>query len=1519
MALVYFASGRLGLAIPYIDAHVALVWLPTGIAVAALLRWGYRCWPGIFLGSLATNFSVDLSPLLDTGIALGDTLAPLLASCLLRRMGFHSVLDRAYDILSLVVAAALGMLLSASGGVSSLLFAGALNVQDASMAWLTWWAGDFVGVLLAAPLLLNISRDELKKLWGLRVEFLAWCSIMFAMCWEVFYFNNDGHGHSLPLIFILLPVAVWSAMRFGVVGSSLGMLLPVSIATWATENGLGPFHTADPRHGLLLLWLFYFSLALTDLLAVVLQAGRNKFETELRQSEEQLRAIIEAEPECVKLVAQDGTVLQMNPAGLRMLEADTAGQIVGQKALGVVVPEHRQAFVKLMQRVFAGESGHLEFEVIGVKGSRRWLETFEVPMRDAQGRVNAMLGVTRDITEHKANEARIRRMADLYAALSQCNQAIVRCTSKEELFPQICRDAVEFGGMKMAWIGLLDDTMVRPSAAYGEGKEYLEGIEISTSADQPAGRGPIGTSVRENRPIWCQDFKNDPLTEPWREQGTLHGWGALASLPLHRKGKIIGSFALYAGETNAFDEAARNLLLEMAMDIDFALDNYALQAERNQAEAALREREADLAQFKSTLDYSLDGVFIFQPDTLRFVYVNQGAMRQVGYREDELLRMTALDIKPGFTEQGFRALLQPLMDGSSVASTFEASHRHKNGHEVPVEIVLQLVRRGVRKPRFIAFARDLTERKQIQQEAEALVRRHQAMMKSTFDGLHIMDIQGNIVEANDSFCHMLGYTQEEMSRLNVADWDGQWSKEKLLERFRHLVRSGGTLFETKHRRKDGTLIDVEISTTGAEIEGQHYLFASSRDITARKQAEEALRIAAITFETQEAILITDANANILRVNQAFQDITGYRPEEVIGHNPRMLQSGRHDAAFYQTMWAKLRDTGKWSGGIWDKRKNGEIYPKTMTITAVYDDQHRVTHYVAVFLDITERQRSLEQLSNTADELVKANTKLEEERSTLAQRVEERTAQLRYANRAKDSFLATMSHEIRTPLGGLLGMMELLDLSRLSPDQRELLGAARNSGNSLLRIVNDILDWSKIEAGKLELAPRAATLSGLLKSVVGTYAQLASEKNLQLELEVDPALGAIHLFDPLRLSQILNNFTSNAIKFTARGTVRLRAQRLAHRAGYDTVCFSVQDSGMGIDQEQQARLFQHYQQASADTARMYGGTGLGLAICRSLAELMGGTLGVESSAGIGSTFSFIVELPIANVALPADPGQQHASAPEPDITPLGGAGQPLALLIVDDHPLNRMLLKQQLALLGLQADAAADGAEAMSLWQSQHFDLIITDCHMPEMDGYELTRNIRAIEQHTGSKRIPIIAWTANVLAEEEQRCRAAGMDDLLTKPTELAELRAKLLNWLVKAGVIPLPPRNPQPSAATLPSTGAAPDVAALDVAVLANISTRHAAQAEMLQEFNVYNRSDVAKLQAALQAGDPAAVAQGAHRIKGACRMVGALELEGICARIEQAAKQDDIPGARATAEHTLEGAMARVEEAISKFIGGQ
>ena len=554
------------------------------------------------------------------------------------------------------------------------------------------------------------------------------------------------------------------------------------------------------------------------------------------------------------------------------------------------------------------------------------------------------------------------------------------------------------------------------------------------------------------------------------------------------------------------------------------------------------------------------------------------------------------------------------------------------------------------------------------------------------------------------------------------------------------------------------------------------------DITERKMSEMVLRVAATAFETHEGMIVTDAHSNILRVNHAFTTITGYSAEEVIGKNPNILSSGRQDKDFYHAMWESIRNTGSWEGEIWNRRKNGEIYPEHLTINAVKDEDGDITNYVGALSDSTERQKTLEQLRTVATKLEIANDQIEIERASLAKRVAERTAQLEYANKAKDSFLATMSHEIRTPLGGMIGMMELLNLSELNAEQHQQLKTAQLSGKSLLRIVNDILDWSKIEAGKLELSPQHSSINDMLHSVASTYAQLALDKNITLNVKVDPQLGLQHKFDPLRLSQILNNFTSNAVKFTQQGSIEIGAQRLGAREGCETVRFSVKDSGHGIDKEQQSRLFQHYEQATADTARMYGGTGLGLAICRRLAELMDGTLSVESATGKGSTFYFTISLPVVAVTTPIDNATPQAVPTHQEggtEAPLTVDGHPLAVLIVDDHPVNRMLLKQQLGLLGAQVTAAESGSPALTLWQSSHFDIIITDCHMPDMDGYELARKIRGIEAQAGTAmHIPIIAWTANVLSDEVERCQVAGMDDLITKPTDLADLKSMLLKWI---------------------------------------------------------------------------------------------------------------------------------------------
>jgi len=526
---------------------------------------------------------------------------------------------------------------------------------------------------------------------------------------------------------------------------------------------------------------------------------------------------------------------------------------------------------------------------------------------------------------------------------------------------------------------------------------------------------------------------------------------------------------------------------------------------------------------------------------------------------------------------------------------------------------------------------------------------------------------------------------------------------------------------------------------------------------------------------------------------------------------------------------------------------------------------------------------------------------------LEQRVQERTAQLRYANSAKDSFLATMSHEIRTPLGGLLGMLELLSLTRLDQDQRDTLQVAGQSGESLLRIVDDILDWSKIEAGKLQLAPRPSSLVQLLNGVVNTYSQLANAKNIMLHQEVDPQLDGTYLFDALRVSQILNNFTSNAIKFTAQGSVRVTAHLLNRHNGHVTVQLSVIDSGPGIDRQHQERLFQHYEQASADTARMYGGTGLGLSICRRLADLMEGTIKVESTLGVGSTFSLTLTLEV----VAAQAAVKHELVPvvghiQPQVlAPLVLDGAAVRLLIVDDHPVNRLLLKQQLGLLGLQVEAAADGVQALALWREKNFDVVITDCHMPEMDGYTLTAHIRAAESG-GSRHVPIIAWTANVLDEEAEHCRLVGMDDILTKPTDLHELRQKLVRWL---------PQDKMADSGVSKAVPQPESLAVLDMKVIEQFSHEPAQQAELLREFDKQNQLDLAQLHAALQQHEVGAVRSVAHRIKGASRMMGALQLAQICLDIENAAARADVDEMQRLVTADLAEAVSQLQAVLRRY----
>jgi PAS domain S-box-containing protein len=642
-----------------------------------------------------------------------------------------------------------------------------------------------------------------------------------------------------------------------------------------------------------------------------------------------------------------------------------------------------------------------------------------------------------------------------------------------------------------------------------------------------------------------------------------------------------------------------------------------------------------------------------------------------------------------------------------------------------------------------------------------------------------------------------------------------------------------------------------------------------RRLAAMQLHDSSTRIQSILDTVLDSVITIDEFGIIETANPATERIFGYDAVEMVGQNIKMLMPApyheQHDEFLSQyrlTEVAHIIGNGREVMGL---RKDGSSFPIELAVSEMMIGSQR--HFTGMVRDITQRKRN----------------------GQLLQQAKEK-AEL--ANHAKDSFLATMSHEIRTPLGGMLGMMELLARSPLNEEQRDTLQAARDSGDNLLRVLNDILDWSKIQEGKLRISPQVVSLRQLVDRVVNTYHHLAVNKGLLLLKRVDVHLNEAYQVDPLRLAQVLNNFLSNALKFTPSGQVELSVVLLQHNELSGEICFSVQDTGVGIDADVQQRLFQNYGQASGETARLYGGTGLGLAISSRLADLMGGKIVLESVLGLGSTFSLILTLPIADAGECVPSPLEAVSARVMPLVDEMADDMP-CVLVVDDHPINRKLLGRQIAELGLRVTLADNGVTALANWRTGNFAMIITDCHMPDMDGYQLTQHVREIEAQSGLRRTPILAWTANVLSEEKKRCFSVGMDAVLTKPTNLTSLREAISTWL---RLVDMPREE------------------TVDFKVLHDIAHDCNAHAEILQEFQAQNRLDVTDLQQALHHQDCDAIRRAAHRIKGASRMVGAIALEKMCADIERAAMQQVKVDAVGVGE-MLAQIVAQLDESISRF----
>jgi PAS domain S-box-containing protein len=965
-----------------------------------------------------------------------------------------------------------------------------------------------------------------------------------------------------------------------------------------------------------------------------------------------------------------------------------------------------------------------------------------------------------EITGRKGAEDSLQKTNRALHMISNCKQILIRATDEIELLKNICRLVVVEGGNAMAWVGYAGEDEAKSvpvMAQAGLETGYLETLQITWAADVPRGRGPTGTAIRTGRVSIFRNLDKDHEFAPWREQAQRCGYQSAIGLPLTVGNQTFGALTIYSTRKDAFDEAEAGLLLELADDLAFGLGALRSLAEHRRTEQALRESEerlrlaqtaaktgifdVDLVRDYATWTEEAEAVFGFAPGT--YDHASETFWQLLHPEDRERIRQITN---------------QAIADHSE----FEAEYRfHRHGDNA---LRWSLVRgravydKSGRPVRLLGVNIDITELK----NAELALRMSEALYHSLVEqmpaGIFRKDAEGRYVFVNSLYCQIKGMKAEdflgkrpgEVAAAEAAKQDPEGVATKYAakgeEIHARIIQTGKSVeAEEEYSGPDGRkqfmhVVRIPVRAADGKVIGtQGILF----DITQLKQAEEAyMRLATAVEQAAEDIMITDATGKILYVNPAFEKISGYTRTEAIGQNPRLLKSGKHDAAFYQRMWAMLAHGGVWSGHFINKKKNGTLFEEEATISPIRDSAGKIINYVAVRRDVT-REVALE-------------------------------AQLRQAQKmeAIGTLAGGVAHDFNNVLAAILGSAELIKMD-IEPEHpaREFLDQIFLAGKRAREVVQQILTFSQrreSERSVIHLQPVVKECVKLLRSTIPAM--------VDVSCHFDPDCSPV-LADPAQIHQVIMNLCTNAWQALPEnhGSIRVNLEMCEidelMMAGHPdlpagpAVRLSICDNGSGMDKATLERMFEPF----FTTKPVGEGSGLGLAVVHGIVKAHQGVITVESEPGKGTVF---------NIYLPPQASEEEEAPAESEIVLRGNQER---ILFVDDDELAGRAMEKVLNRFGYQVKWFQHPEEALAHFNDRpaEYDLVITDLAMPGMTGDDLAAALVHIRPN-----LPILLTTGVIDPAILKRTRAIGVCNVLLKPVSAARLAREIAQQLAVRGGI---------------------------------------------------------------------------------------------------------------------------------------